>query len=184
MVEQLKMQETYISVDIEAAGPIPGEYSLLSIGASVVGDSSRNFYAELQPINMNSVPEALAITGFSLTVLAKEGEEPAIAISRFQDWIHTIAPKHSVFVGFNAAFDWSFINWYFHKYIGVNPFGFAPIDIKSYYMGLSGCNWSQTTSSKLPEYYQPVEQNTKHNALSDALSQAEIFEKLLLNRKI
>ena len=30
--------ECYISVDVEAAGPIPGTYSLLSIGACVVGN--------------------------------------------------------------------------------------------------------------------------------------------------
>ena len=43
-----------------------------------------------------------------------------------------------MFVGFNATFDWAFVNFYFHQYLGENPFGIGGIDIKSYYMGLSG----------------------------------------------
>src|SRR5438552_192307 len=36
-------EEVYISVDIEASGPIPGEYSLLSLGACVVCKMSETF---------------------------------------------------------------------------------------------------------------------------------------------
>ena len=35
------MPDTYISVDIEASGPVPGEYSMLSLGACVVGATDR-----------------------------------------------------------------------------------------------------------------------------------------------
>jgi ribonuclease T len=45
------MVETYISVDVEAAGPIPGDYSMLAIGACMVGNARETFYAELRPIN-------------------------------------------------------------------------------------------------------------------------------------
>jgi hypothetical protein len=44
-------------------------------------------------------------------------------------------------------------------------------------MGLSGSEWNETKSSKLPERFQPSHPST-HNAL-DACAQAEIFEKLL-----
>jgi uncharacterized OsmC-like protein len=42
--------DTYISVDIEASGPIPGDYSILSIGACSVIDVRKNFYVELKPL--------------------------------------------------------------------------------------------------------------------------------------
>ncbi|MGL1984483.1 3'-5' exonuclease, partial [Escherichia coli] len=32
-------KEIFISVDIEASGPVPGKYSLLSIGACLVSDT-------------------------------------------------------------------------------------------------------------------------------------------------
>jgi ribonuclease T len=34
----MKDKEIFISVDIESSGPIPGEYSLLSIGACLLSD--------------------------------------------------------------------------------------------------------------------------------------------------
>lgn len=178
---QASNHEVYISVDIETAGPIPSEYSLLSLGASVVADAERTFYTELKPLNENAVPEALAVSGLSLAELAEHGEDPKAAFQRFRDWIVETAHngKKPVFVGFNAAFDWSFVNWYFHKYLGENPFGFSPLDIKAYYMGLSGCRWGETTSNQLPNIFQATDTVANHNALTDAQAQAEIFFKLL-----
>src|SRR5688572_13154294 len=100
------LEEVYISVDVETAGPIPATYSLLSLGASVVNGLRQHFYAEFQPINENIVPEALAVSGFSLAELAKHGEVPAAAMRRFRDWITMICDGRTpVFVGFNAGFD-------------------------------------------------------------------------------
>ena len=173
-------EEVYISVDVEASGPIPATYSMLSLGAAVVGNPAQHFYAEFQPINENAVLEALAVNGHSLAELAQHGEMPEAAMRRFRDWISTIsASRMPVFVGFNAAFDWAFVNWYFHMYLGKNPFGFSALDMKAYYMGLSGCRWGETTSRQLPPAFQPTETMESHNALTDAQAQAEIFAKLL-----
>jgi ribonuclease T len=172
-------EEVYISVDIEAAGPVPGEYSMLSIGASVVGKPETSFYAELKPINGNVVPEALSVSGLDMAKLAKDGQEPRAAMETLRDWVQDVAAgRKPVFVGFNASFDWSFVNWYFHKYLGDNPFGFSALDIKAYYMGLSGSKWGETTSSQIPREFQPNQVPT-HNALADARAQAEMFAKLL-----
>lgn len=171
--------EEYISIDIEAAGPIPGEYSMLSIGACPVHDIDEGFYVELRPINDQFVPKALEISGFSLDRLRQEGSDPTEAMSSFRDWIESVsADRRPVFVGFNASFDWAFINWYFHVFLDENPFGIGGVDIKAYYMGLSGSEWDETKSSKLAERFQPSRPST-HNALDDARAQAEIFEKLL-----
>ena len=75
---------------------------------------------------------------------------------RFADWVRQAASERKpVFLGFNAGFDWSFVNWYFHHFLGENPFGFATADIKSYFMGLTGCTWEDTKSSKIPAAFQP-----------------------------
>lgn len=171
--------EEYVSVDIEASGPIPGEYSMLSLGACSVRDLHEDFYAELCPINDRYVSEALDVSGLSLTHLRQHGTDPTEAMAALRDWLKEVAANRKpVFVGFNASFDWAFVNWYFHKFLGDNPFGIGGVDIKAYYMGLSGSEWGKTTSGKLPEWLQPSRPQT-HNALDDAQAQAEIFGKLL-----
>ncbi len=176
------MKEHFISVDIETAGPIPGKFSLLTIGACSVDDDNICFSASLKPLNTNAVPEALQVTGLSLAELANSGEAPAKVMNDFAAWIHrtTGDARVPVFVGLNAPFDWSFINYYFHEYLSRNPFGIAALDIKALYMGKTGCKWSESTSDKMVKRLNPVRRGT-HDALDDALFQAELF-RLILSR--
>ncbi|MFW1943844.1 hypothetical protein ACG93R_10065 [Acinetobacter guillouiae] len=56
----------YIMVDIEADGPIPGDYSMIALGAVLVEDHlHQQFYGLLKPISKNYIPQALAVSGFS-----------------------------------------------------------------------------------------------------------------------
>jgi ribonuclease T len=168
--------EIFISVDVETAGPIPGEYSLLSIGACDVDDSSRTFSCEIQPINDKADPKALEVSGLSLDALRRTGLPPVEAMTQFHNWLKSLTGPGGtlVFVGFNAPFDWSFVNYYFHKFLGANPFGFTALDIKAYYMGATGCQWSDTRSSRIEAALHP-KRKSDHKALHDALYQAELF---------
>jgi len=171
--------EIFISVDVESSGPIPGEYSLLSIGACVVGSSKDTFYKELVPTSSNFVPESLEVTGFTLKGLEKSGENPEIAMRQFADWVYLVSNGRTpVFVALNAPFDWSFINYYFYLFKCDNPFGFTALDIKALFMGLTGSNWKDTRSSKINEYFQ-ISAVGDHNALNDAKAQAELFKMVL-----
>jgi DNA polymerase III epsilon subunit-like protein len=175
--------ERYYSVDIESAGPIPGKYSMLSLGACVVGEPTVRFYAELKPISRDFVPKALKVSGFDLERLEQEGQSPEIAMKDFRRWVEATAGEcKPVFVGFNGCYDWQFVNWYCESFAGGNPFGYGGIDIKSYFMGLSGETWANTTSSQLPSEFQPDMPQT-HNALDDAQAQASIFHKLLMKKR-
>lgn len=103
------MTDCYISVDVEASGPIPGEYSLLSIGACVVSDKEKRFYAELKPINDNHIKRALEVCKLSMDVLKESGEEPSVAMKRFVAWASGVSNgKHPVFCSF-GTFDWMFV---------------------------------------------------------------------------
>ncbi len=168
--------ELFVSVDVETAGPIPGEYSLLSIGACHVDDEAQTFSCELKPINRNADPKALEVSGLSLATLEESGLTPADAMRAFRSWAKALAGDDAtlVFVGLNAPFDWSFVNYYFHKYLGENPFGFAGLDIKAYYMGATGCAWSDTRSSRLAADLAP-HRHGDHRALHYAQYQAELF---------
>jgi ribonuclease T len=81
-------------------------------------------------------------------------------------------------VGFNTPFDWMFINDYFLRYQGTNPFGHSAVDIKAVYMGASGRSWGETSGQYLQQLYNKGNK-LSHNALHDAINQAVIFEGIL-----
>jgi ribonuclease T len=174
-----KMSEIYISVDIEASGPIPGEYSMLSLGACVVYDLSQTFYAEFKPISDNHIAEAVVVSGLSIETLTKHGLEPTVAMNQFAEWIKSVSRNgRPIFVAFNATFDWMFVCYYFHRFYGRNPFGISGLDIKAYYMGKLNATWKQTTKRNIEPRFRSNRRHT-HNALDDALEQAELFRNIL-----
>lgn len=127
---------SYVMVDIEADGPIPGDYSMVSLGAVIVEPSlSRTFHGELRPISERWIPEALAVSGQSREeTLAFE--EPAVVMQRFADWLARECPQRMIFISDNNGFDWQFVNWYFHHFLGKNPFGHSSQNLGSLYKGL------------------------------------------------
>ena len=175
-------KEVFISVDIEASGPIPDKYSMLSIGACVTSKPSEQFHCYLKPMSNEFIPEAIEVTGLSLEKLHKEGVEPIDAMTQLKEWIESLVSKGEkiVFVGFNASFDWSFINYYFHQFLGENPFGIAALDIKSMYFGTANHTWESTRSSEIAKVVNP-HSSGDHNALHDAIYQAELFELIRKN---
>jgi DNA polymerase III alpha subunit (gram-positive type) len=172
--------ETYISVDIETAGPHPSKYSLLSIGACLVDDPNQCFYVEIKPINSEVTSEALEVSQLDLAVLQESGIPQKEAMSRFSRWVDEVTPSGSqpIFVAFNAPFDWMFVNDYFYRYLGSNPFGHKALDIKAFYMGLIGVSWDETGWQTIANRYldsRPL----RHHALQDAKDQAAVFQQML-----
>ncbi len=174
------LPEEYISVDVETAGPVPAQYALLSIGACLVADPEVSFYVELQPDRPEWKAEALEISGLSLERLKEEGLPPEEALRAFADWVRRVTPAGArpVFVAFNAPFDWMFVNDYFLRYLGENPFGHSALDIKAYFMGQTGSKWAETSMAHISAHFLE-EKHLSHNALRDAQDQAEIFRELL-----
>lgn len=174
------IDEVFVCVDVETAGPVPSQYAMLSIGACLVENDSVNFYTELKPDRKDFTPEALAISGLSLDELELHGTEPGEAMRSFAEWVESVVPADSraVFVALNAPFDWMFINDYFFRYLGRNPFGHSALDVKAFYMGMTGVSWAETSLNRINEKLKD-EIRLTHNALRDAQDQAELFHKLL-----
>ncbi|MBN2043696.1 MAG: 3'-5' exonuclease [Anaerolineales bacterium] len=172
--------EFYIVVDIEAAGPVPGSFAMLSLGAATLTHPRETFYIELQPDSENFLPDALSISGLSMQDLSMTGTPPKEAMQQFADWVEMVSPggQKPVFTAFNAPFDWMFISEYFHRYLGYNPFGHKALDIKALFMGLHKVPFSDTSHRKICQHYN-LQSSLSHHALEDAVQEADLLQKIL-----
>ena len=185
-------RELYMSVDVEADGPIPGPYSMLSFGLAACGTSDENgfsatdpavrtFYAELKPISDAFDPEALAVSGLDRDRLAAEGREPAEAMAVAAAWVReTAAGATPIVVAYPLGYDWMWLYWYFMRFAeNGSPFGHSRhLDMKTLYAAKAGALIARSTKGQMPAELLSRRPHT-HNALDDAVEQAELFQNLM-----
>lgn len=159
---------SYIVVDVEADGDIPHKYSMVCFGAVVVEPSlSKTFYGETAPISDNWVPEALAVSGFTREQ-HQAFADPKETVQGFADWLAQNSVGRPIFISDNLAFDWQWINWYFHWFLGKNPFGFSGRRIGDLYCGMKMDTGLNAEWKKL---YRKTRHD--HNPVNDAKGNAE-----------
>lgn len=186
------MTDLYISGDIEADGPVPGLFSMLSFGLAVAAtfDGSRfverdpsdaTFYTELKPITDDFDPKATAVSGLDREALLRSGNDPASAMRKAAEWIAGQAGgARPVLVGYPVVFDWMFLHWYFVRFNGESPFGFSgAMDMKTMYQQKANVPLDEAGRTDLPAELASTRPHT-HNALDDAIEQAEIFNRLFM----
>jgi DNA polymerase III epsilon subunit-like protein len=160
----------YVVVDVEADGPIPGDYSMISLGAVVaVSPLDRTFYAELKPISDRWNEKALSVGGFTRGQTL-QFDDPETVMHRFARWIQSV-PGRPIFISDNNGFDWQFVNWYCHHFLGDNPFGYSSQNLGSLYKGLVRdlrASFKHLRSTK-----------HTHNALDDAMGNAEALLRIV-----
>ena len=165
---------SYIVVDVEADGPIPYKYSMVSFGAVIVEPSlSKTFYGELKPISDEWIPDALKVSGFTRDEHLLFNDPKSVMID-FKNWIKSNVNGSPIFISDNLAFDWQWINWYFHNFLGENPFGFSGRRIGDLYCGLKG-------DTRLNGEWKRKFRKTKHdhNPVNDAKGNAEALLELV-----
>lgn len=181
---------TYMCIDIEASGPVPGLFNMVSLGIVPVrlGSDGKWFvdtielYQEYQPVFPGWDAGAEKIHHITRAHCEEKGLELKPAMQALKEWAKGNSKKtRCVFVGHNAPFDWSFVAYYF-AYVGMeNPFGYNALDTKALAMGKLDLGWLETSKEnlqkKLPLPAHDEEQ--VHNALYDARYQAEILVALL-----
>jgi len=182
--------DVYFSVDIEADGPIPGPYSMLSVGVAVAGrfdgtfsaaDPTRDtFYRELRPISEQYVPEALAVSGLDRAELARTGADPAVAMAELSAWVESLATGgRPVMCAYPAPVDWLFLYWYLVRYTGGSVFGHSGcFDVKTAYAVKAGVPLSRSVKGRMPRHLLSARRHT-HHALDDAVEQAELFANVM-----
>jgi len=175
-----KREEIYVSVDIEADGPVPGLYSMLSLAAVAYraeGDPIAEFSANLETLPEAGVhpetarwweqfPEAWAA--------CREGtREPQVVMPEFAEWVEAL-PGTAIFVGWPATWDFMWVYWYLIRYTGRRPFSEHGIDMRSYAMGMRRKDFRRAGKHYLPRRWFPEQAHT-HVALDDAREQGALF---------
>jgi DNA polymerase III epsilon subunit-like protein len=181
---------TFMCIDIEASGPVPGLFNMVSLGVVPVRQGadgvwsvdSIELYQEYQPVFPGWDAEAERIHHITRAHVEKEGLPIKPAMEALKDWVKGNSKKtRCVFVGHNAPFDWSFVAYYY-AYVGMpNPFGYNALDTKALAMGKLDLGWLETSKENLQKKLPlPVQDDARvHNAVYDARYQAEILAALL-----
>lgn len=158
---------SYFVVDVESDDQSPATGSMVCFGVVMVDDFSKTFYGQTKPITDIWVPEALAVSGFSREE-HEQFDDPKEVMTEFGIWLMNTSIGKPTFISDNPAFDWQWINYYFHKYTGKNPFGFSGRRIGDLYCGLVK-NGSKNRDWK--RKYRKTKHT--HNPVDDAMGNAE-----------
>jgi hypothetical protein len=200
------LREVYVSVDIEADGPIPGPNSMLSFGAAAFRPDQRTDPKEPFTLNKN------VISTFSANLELLDGATPepdtmawwatqpeawracrenllapSVAMTRFVAWVNSLpgielgkngVARNAVFVGYPAGFDFTFVYWYVRRFGLDSPFSFSALDIKTFAMGVLGTSFRESVKRNMPQRWFSNKPHT-HVAVDDAIEQGHLFMSML-----
>ena len=177
-------QEIYVSTDIEADGPIPGIYSMLSF-ASAAYTADKQLLGTFSA-NLDTLPEAQVHPDTKAwwdknlkawEICRQNCQTPSEAIQKYVDWLKKL-PGKPVFVGYPAAYDFMFIYWYLIKFTGESPFSHSALDIKTFAMAVLKKPFRETSKRKMPKHWFDDLPHS-HVALDDAIEQGALFCNIL-----
>ncbi|MEH0938873.1 exonuclease [Micromonospora psammae] len=174
-----KLPELYVAVDVEADGPIPGPYSMISLGMAVAGRPDLTFYTELKPISDEFVPAALAVSGLDRDRLLREAPTAEEAMSAAARWVNGLRRiGRPVFLAAPAVWDGMFVHWYFVRFTGRSPFGAtgSGVDLRSFWMGLTGGEWAASRKGSIKHHLGLTDVPHTHHAGEDAAELAQVFD--------
>lgn len=187
------MIEIFVSVDIEADGPIPSRNSMLSLGAAAFKiEGGEGVLVDTFTANLKELPGAVqdpeTMIWWEKNPKAweesrKNLQSPARVMREFSDWLKSL-PGKVVFVGYPAPYDFMFVYWYLMYFTKSSPFGYNGLDIRSYAMGHQRfSSWRGFSMNDLFKKWPPREELQPHLPLDDAIRQGELFCQMLIESR-
>ena len=177
----------YVVVDVETVDTKPGPWSLISIGAEIVGTGedecvdgatfysavSRDFF-QVDPATWKwwseQEPETIKAAFFG-------GRGSSLVAHEFREWVVKMAlGSDAYFAAAPVTFDYAHVQEWLAQEEVEDPFHYRTLDVRSLAFGLSG----DTFESAWGEYR--VEPTWPHHALSDASALASTLRQLLAAR--
>jgi hypothetical protein len=178
-----KKQVIFLSIDTESNGPCAGLHSMLSIGLAgfdTTGQIVFEYEANLQPIpNGLEDPETIKWWAQDKNKEAwkhihQDQRDPTDVFTELKTQIIDLQSKYKVrTVGWPINYDWQWLNYYFHRYIGSNPLGHSALCIRTYAFAMHK-KADSNDQIDIDQYTDPRFKHT-HKALDDAKEQGAIF---------
>lgn len=186
-------EDIYVSVDIEADGPLPGLNSMLSLGAAAFRAGSRTptstFEINLAPLEGASPdPDTMAWwAGQDPEVWAhvtREPVEPVEAMTQFVTWVRSLGGNPVLVV--YPTWDYMWAHYYLVRFLGPRgtPFGLGSLDVKSMAFGMlpEFASFKDVVKRKVPQALLEGCPPHTHRALEDAVGQGVWLVNLLAKR--
>jgi len=184
-------KEIYISFDIESDGPCPGVHSMLSLAAVAIDPQLPAPEISSFSVNFELLPGATRDPGttafwaehsHAYDATRINQQPPEKAMRAFAAWIRAL-PYKKVALAYPAGFDFTFIYWYGHTFLGESPLGFSALDIKTYGACLLNEPYSDATKRNFPDEWFDRSKPHTHIALDDAREQGHLFCKMFEARQ-
>lgn len=176
--------EIYVSTDIEADGPIPGAYSMLSFGSAAYRFDKTlidTFSANLEQLpNAKENPSTMEwwkTQPKAWQACRKDLQKPEVAMKNYLAWLKKL-PGRPVFVGYPASYDFMFVYWYLIYFTSESPFSHSALDIKTYAMAMLKKDYRNSTKKNMPKHWFDDSKHT-HQAIDDAIEQGALFCNML-----
>lgn len=196
-MNKIRNRDMYFSIDIETDGPAPGTSSMLSIAVVALDPvdltECGTFYRTLKRLP-EARPENDTMNwwdGFpeQWVQARKDPQDPAEVMRALQEFVIEMGKqakrRHNmekgpipVFVAYPAGFDFSFVYYYLHRFLGESVFSFSALDLKTFAMALLGRGFTDVKKDNYPEEWK-TDLPITHNALDDARSQADTLVRML-----
>ena len=197
------MKDLYISTDIEADGPIPGEYSMLSLGAVAIDSTGKiwgEFYRKLKRLpKAKQHPETMKWWKNNISSYKEatsNQENPKKVMQDYVTWLKEIKEKTKaeelVFYSSPLCYDYMFVYWYMVKFVNSFkseqifkiPFAYNGVDFTSYAMGKKNLTYTDALTKNLPQsWFENLEKNS-HKSIDDARRQGLILVNMLKDNRV
>jgi hypothetical protein len=154
-----------IIVDVESDGGILGYHNMVCFGAvKVTPELDTTFYGKTAPITQHHDPKALAVSGFSREE-HEQFDNPFHVMMAFDDWLREHSKSKPILMSDNNGYDASWINYYFLRFLGKNPFGWSSRRI--------GDLWCGAEHDMFYKWKKHRKTRHSHNPVDDAMGNAE-----------
>jgi hypothetical protein len=160
---------------VETDGPVPGLYSMLAIGLAAF--TMENQVVWEREIHLHPLPDASQDRrtmewwnepeqADAWHHLQHNRRDPKMAMIELASELEQLKKLYRVFVvAWPACFDWMFLHWYFHKFVGDNPLGRRAKCADSYAWAMSRTRHPNITLTPMLESWDDGRFKHTHKAL-------------------